>query len=28
LAERAAWLHLIWLAKYSPHLNEKEREWR
>jgi len=28
LAARAAWLHLIWLAKYSPHLNEKEREWR
>lgn len=28
LMERAAWLHLIWLAKYSPHLNEKEREWR
>jgi hypothetical protein len=28
LAERAAWLHLIWLAKYSPHLNAKEREWR
>ncbi len=28
LAERTAWLHLIWLAKYSPHLNEKEREWR
>jgi DDE superfamily endonuclease len=26
--ERAAWLHLIWLAKYSPHLHEKEREWR
>ncbi len=28
LAARAAWLHLIWLAKYSPHLHEKEREWR
>ena len=28
LAERAAWLHLIWLARYSPHLNRKEREWR
>src|SRR4051812_11157012 len=28
LAARATWLHLIWLAKYSPHLNEKEREWR
>ena len=28
LAERAAWLHVIWLAKYSPELNPKEREWR
>ena len=28
LAERAAWLHVIWLAKYSPELNLKEREWR
>jgi transposase len=28
LAARAAWLHLIWLAKYAPQLNEKEREWR
>ena len=28
LADRVAWLHLIWLAKYSPHLNAKEREWR
>ena len=28
LAERAAWLHIIWLARYSPHLNPKEREWR
>jgi hypothetical protein len=28
LAERAAWLHVIWLAKYSPELNRKEREWR
>jgi hypothetical protein len=28
LAARATWLHLIWLAKYSPHLNAKEREWR
>ncbi|MDQ6907163.1 MAG: IS630 family transposase, partial [Chloroflexota bacterium] len=28
LAARMAWLHLIWLAKYSPHLNKKEREWR
>jgi hypothetical protein len=28
LAERAAWLHVIWLAKDSPELNPKEREWR
>jgi hypothetical protein len=28
LAQRAAWLHVIWLAKYSPELNPKEREWR
>lgn len=28
LAERALWLHVIWLAKYSPQLNPKEREWR
>ena len=28
LAERAGWLHPIWLARYSPHLNPKEREWR
>ncbi len=28
LAERAAWLPVIWLAKYSPELNPKEREWR
>lgn len=28
LAERAEWLHVIWLARYSPHLNPKEREWR
>ena len=28
LAERAEWLHVIWLAKYSPELNPKEREWR
>jgi len=27
-AARATWLHLIWLAKYSPHLKKKEREWR
>jgi transposase len=28
LAERAAWLHVIWLSRYSPELNRKEREWR
>ena len=28
LAARAAWLHVIWLARYSPQLNQKEREWR
>jgi transposase len=28
LDARADWLHLIWLARYSPQLNPKEREWR
>ena len=28
LEQRAAWLHVIWLARYSPELNKKEREWR
>jgi transposase len=28
LAARADWLHVLWLAKYSPELNRKEREWR
>ena len=28
LAEREEWLHPIRLARYSPHLNLKEREWR
>jgi transposase len=28
LAQRADWLHVLWLAKYSPELNPKEREWR
>jgi transposase len=28
LAARKAWLEVIWLAKYSPELNKKEREWR
>lgn len=27
LAERAAWLEVIPLARYSPELNPKEREW-
>jgi transposase len=28
LAARAAWLHPVWLARYCPPLNRKEREWR
>jgi hypothetical protein len=28
LARREEWLHVIRLARYSPHLNLKEREWR
>ena len=28
LVQRRDWLHVIWLAKYAPHLNPKEREWR
>jgi hypothetical protein len=28
LTARRDWLHVIWLAKYSPQLNPKEREWR
>jgi hypothetical protein len=28
LAERVDWLEVIWLARYSPELNPKEREWR
>ena len=28
LADRVAWLEVIPLARYSPHLNPKEREWR
>jgi transposase len=28
LRERQGWLHVIWLARYSPELNRKEREWR
>jgi len=28
LATRADWLEVIFLARYSPQLNPKEREWR
>jgi transposase len=28
LAARATWLEVIALARYSPHLNPKEQEWR
>jgi transposase len=28
LKERAAWLHVLPLARYCPQLNRKEREWR
>jgi hypothetical protein len=28
LAARRDWRHVIWLAKYAPQLNPKEREWR
>lgn len=28
LGERHAWLHVLWLAPYSPQLNPKEREWK
>jgi transposase len=28
LAARSDWLHVVWLAPYSPQLNKKEREWR
>jgi transposase len=28
LLAQSTWLHVIWLAKYSPQLNRKEREWR
>ena len=27
LEERRNWLHPVWLSRYSPHLNPKEREW-
>jgi hypothetical protein len=28
LEARESWLQVIWLSKYSPELNPKEREWR
>ena len=28
LAARRDWLHVIWLPRYSPNRNTKEREWR
>lgn len=28
LAERSAWLEVVYLSRYSPQLNPKEREWR
>lgn len=28
LAARASWLNVLWLPKYCPQLNLKEREWR
>jgi len=28
LSDRASWLHVIWLARYSPQLNHKESEWK
>jgi DDE superfamily endonuclease len=28
LSARSEWLEVVWLARYSPELNEKEREWR
>ena len=28
LTARKEWLEVMWLAKYSPQLNKKEREWR
>lgn len=28
LADRAEWLNVLLLARYSPELNPKEREWR
>ena len=28
LAEREEWLHVVWLARYSPELNQKAPEWK
>jgi transposase len=28
LAARTHWLHVVWLARYSPQLNQKEPEWK
>lgn len=28
LVARADWLHVVWLARYSPELNDKEPEWK
>ena len=28
LADRSAWLEVLYLSRYSPQLNPKEREWR
>jgi len=28
LKQREDWLHVVWLSRYSPELNNKEREWR
>ena len=28
LTARQAWLHVLWLPRYSPEFNPKEREWR
>lgn len=28
LAARAGWLHVLWLPRYCPQFNRKEREWR
>ena len=28
LTEREDWLHVVWLSRYSPQLNQKEREWK